>query len=300
MRQLSTLALAGLLLLSLAGCGDSSNAFAWESEASEPKGDPIRILYDIKEGEGVRMQMHSRGKLVVEGPISMSQPIDVTMTMSMRCTEVRESGDRVLEMKLEDMDMSKMEVDMGEHDLTTGFKGEMIIGSNGEVKGVEMDGIDAATKQQLDQMFSGSGFQTFIPMPPEGLRVGEAIDLAKVMPKETLEKILNTAGRGMDFKPEIKGEMVLKGASDVAGEKAAEWRLNMVMNFAGTMNNGGKSSKMDMGIKMSGTQMSSLRTGFPVGSSKLQMKMRASIEVDDEEMTMDMDMAMTISAAPLK
>lgn len=230
----------------------------------------------------------------------MSQPIDMTMTMSIRCTEVREGGDRVLEMELENMDISNMDVDMREQDLTTGFKGEMIIGSNGEVKGVEMEGIDAATKQQLDPMFSGLGFQTFIPMPPEGLRVGEAIDLAEVMPKETFEKILNTAGRGRDFKHEVKGEMVLKGTSDVDGEKAAEWRLNMVLNFAGTMNDGGKRSKMDTGMKMSGTQLSSLRTGFPVGSSKFQMKLRASIEVDDEEMTMDMDLAMTISATPLK
>ena len=189
-------ALLAACFLFLAGCGDSSNAFAWESEASEPKGDPIKIRYEMEKGEGVRMVMSMNGKLEMSGDMEMSTPMNMTMTMAMVCEDVLDNGDRVMVMEIEKIDASASELG-GDLDMPLeDFKGRITISPEGKVSNIEMSGLEPSIQGQVDQMLNSGGFQTFVPMPPEGLRVGQAIDMAKVLPKEALETMMSAAAAG--------------------------------------------------------------------------------------------------------
>lgn len=298
MRHPTLLAAFAVLLLA-AGCGDSSNAFEFKSKTQKPQGETIKIAYEMQKGEGIRMKMTMRGTMEASGDHSMSIPMDSEVSMTLECVDVKENGDRVVEMGIEGMKMAVAGESGLPEDMFSDFKGRMTIDKNGKMKDMDYTGADAQISSQLDQIFKSPGFQSFVPMPPEGMRVGEALDLAKIMPTEAMEQLMNAALPGSTIKPELKGELVLVGTREVDGEQVAEFAMNLVMNMAGSMSQMGKTVDMDFGIKITGSQFSSLRTGFPLGTSEMKMTMRGDMEADGEEVEMNMDMSMTIDCTKL-
>lgn len=299
MRFTTPLALVAALLL-VVGCGgDADNAFEFKSKTSKPTGDAVKITYAMEKGEGIRMNMTMRGTMKATGAQDMTMPMDSEFVMTLQCADVLENGDRVVEMAIESMKMAVAGEAGLPDDMFGEFKGRMTIDKNGKMKDMDYSGADPEIGAQLDQIFKSPGFQSFVPMPPEGMRVGEALDLAEIMPMGAMEQLMSAAMPGSTIKPELNGELVLVGTREVAGEQVAEFAMNLVMNMSGSMSQMGKTIDMDFGIKITGTQFSSLRTGFPLGTSEMEMKMRGNMEADGEEIEMNMDMAITIDCSKL-
>lgn len=301
MRRLSSIVLivaaAGGLLL-LPSCGDSPKGFKFQSLAKEGTGDAIKIAYDMAPGEGIRMKMTMRGKMEMSGDASISTPMNSDMVMVMKCTEVRNNGDKVLEVALEKMEMAAggQVFDQG---MLGDINGTVVIGADGRLKDMDYSGGGAQFRAQMDQVLKSPGIQSFVPMPPEGMRVGQALDLAEIMPTEALGQLMNKALPGGSIKPELRGELVLMGTREIEGEQTAEFAINLVMNMSGSMSKGGQSAEMDLGVKVSGTQYTSLKTGMPLGTSEMKMTMRGDVETSGEEVEINMTMTMTIDCTKL-
>ncbi len=280
-------------------CGDDSNAFAFKSMAKPPQGAPVKIAYDFKVGEGVRMKMSMNGTMSMSGDVDMDTPLDMTLGMLLTCDEITASGDAVFSMVFEGAKISGLDnalTKAGMH----GVKGRMTIGADGKLKGMSMDGLDPAMEKQVSQLLNNPGFQSFVSIPPEGMRIGEAIDLAKVMPAESFAKLLEMAAPGTNLKPKLEGEIVLLGTTEIDGTPCAEFGVNMVMNLTGTMSQGSNGIEMDMGMKVQGTQFTSLVNGLPLGTATMTMAMRMSASGGGSDVEMEMKADMTITCERLR
>ncbi len=285
-------------LLVLPGCGDDPKGYEFKSLKKPATGDVVKIAYDIAAGDGIRMKMTMRGTMEATGDASMSTPMNSDMEMSLRCTEVRKNGDKVFEMAVDKMDVSAAGQTFGKEMLGE-LRGTMVIDANGKMKDMDISGGETGVGEELNKVFKSPGFQSFVPMPPEGMRIGEALDLAKIMPAEAMGQLMNASLPGSSIKPELNGELVLMGTRQVDGEEVAEFAINLVMNMAGSMSQAGQTIDMDMGVKVSGTQYTSLKSGFPLGTSEMKMDMRGEVEGNGEQVEMTMSMTMTIECTKL-
>jgi hypothetical protein len=233
----------------------------------------------------------------MSGDAGMNAPIDMRLQMTLICKEVRADGDFVIDMRVEDVQMNVGDRTMSGSEFGD-FSGQMTLGPDGAVKDRKFEGLGAAGGQ-LEQMLNNPGFQAFVPWPTEGLRVGESLDLTKIMPQAAMEALMQNPMLGSDMKPKIQGEIVFVGVREIDGERAAELSTNLVVNLAGTMDKGGQSGKIDMGVRAQGTQFTSLETGFPLGKATVTMQLRGDIESGDQEMHMEMDSVLTMESKKL-
>lgn len=297
--------LLALVLSVTAACGDKEGEDPWafKSKAKEPSGDLVKIAYEYEVGEGVRMVMHTNGKMTMTtNGEPQEQPVDMKMAMTMRCESIGADGSRVLTTSLEDMEvagMANMPTDMlGD----AGFNGRVTIGADGTIQGVDFEGLDPQVAQSIKQAFQGGGFAGSVPMGKDGMRVGEAIDIRDVMPMDALKQAMSNMPGGVSIEPDVQGEYVLMGTRTVEGVEAAEFAVNVVMTMNMNMDTG-KQGKVTMRMKMTGTQLTSLRTGLAIGESAIEqeMEMRMSGEGPNGgmDMAIDLDSTMTITAKPL-
>lgn len=289
------------LLLTLASCGDDGNAFEFKSIAADPVGEKILIRYEMTPGAGVRMTMNMRGSMQMSGDVNMTVPMNTSMAMALRCTDVRPDGDSVLEVAVVDVqfDAGQVTPPSGAADLLKDLRFTMTVSRDGRMTMDSIEGLDDEVLKPVKQMLNNPGFQYFIPMPEGGMRVGEALDLGEILSQEALEQLMSQALPGSGLKPSMQGEMVLTGTREVDGETAAEFAVNMVMNLQGEISKRGSSVEMDMGLRMTGTQLNSLATGFPIGSAEWNMEMRADVEGGDKELEMRMHATMSIRSERL-
>lgn len=296
MRMIATVSL--LFLASVLGaCGDSSNAFEFRTISADPSGEHVKIAYDMKAGDGVRMKMAMNGRMKMSGSMEMDVPMDISFVSTMQCTEVKANGDKILAMSFEQADFNLGGQLEGEKMPDFDVGGTVTIDKTGKVTVMDIETSSPEVNAKLSQMLKNPGFQYFVPMPPKGMRVGEALDMAEVMPQEELQQLMNSAAGGaMNIKPDLRGEIVLLGVREFGGERAAEFGVNMVMNIQ--MESDGM--KMDMGMRVSGKQFSSLRTGLPIGTATSTMEMRMDSATGDMEFGSDSTMTLTITCEPLK
>ena len=298
MRTTALTTLACLALL-FGACGDSNNAFEFRTLSAEPSGEAVKIAYDMKAGEGVRMRMKMTGSMEMTGDMEATIPMNMSMAMVFKCVEVKANGDKVLEMSIEGADLDlggRLEGREREMPDFTRVGGTVTLGKNGHVSAMDLATGVAEVDAKLSQVLKNPGFQYFVPMPEEGLRVGEALDLAKIMPKEVLAQLMKSAGPNLTVEPDLRGELVLLGTREIDGERAAEFGLNMVMNLQ--MDREGMT--MDMGMRFSGKQHNSLRTGFPIGGADWTMEMRMDSKSGHMEMGIESNMKMQIECEPLR
>ncbi len=289
--------LVSLLLASfaLAGCGDSGNSFEFRTISAEPSGKHIKIAYAMKPGDGVRMTMQMNGRMKMTGTMDVDMPIDMSFTTTMRCTEVKSNGDKVLAMTIDATALNVGEELSGAME-NMDISGTLTLDKTGKVTSMDFDASDPQINAKIGQALKNPGFQYFVPMPPEGMRVGEALDLAKVMPAKAFEELMNSAAGGStSVKPDLRGEIVLLGTKNIDGEDAAEFGVNMVMNIKLES----EAMKMDMGMRVKGKQFCSLRTGLPAGTATSTMEMRLDGAAAGMEYESDSKMTLTITCEPL-
>lgn len=300
MRLLNALALP-LVLTVLVGCGDKDNSFPFRSLAAEPTGEAIKIKYDMQPGDAVRLKLHGTGHVSVSAGKGLDTDLVQDIEMVMRCLQRLPDGGAELEYEVAAFSMSmpgapEAAIASQAFDAMVGSKVKVQLGPDGRVKAVDTGDLPGAGSAKIEELFNTPGFQSFVPMPEGGMRVGEAIDISKVMPKEALEELMAKSVPGAAMKPELKGEMVLKAVREVDGEQAAEFAVNVVLNLDATLSKGGESADMDMGMRISGTSLVSLRTGMPVGTGGYRVEMRMDMEAGDTEMAMNMHMDMQFTA----
>lgn len=271
----------GVLFLLAAGCGGKSPSsgsangttasdhvdWTFRSQATTPRGQPVRFRHEFEVGEGVRMVTHTKGTTRMEnGGTSTSTPVDTTMVMSMRCTKVQQGGDRVVEGTIEKFAMegqAKMPFDM------TAVHAEMTVGPDGKVKHMDLKGLPPIVGQPFRSVFEGGGFSAFLPTPEEGLRVGQRIDVRDAMPVGKLREAMRQMPGAAKMSPDFQGEYVLRGTKTFDGSPAAEFAVNVLM----TMEGGEGATRMKMKTRVSGTQYTDLRTGWPAGTSHIVQDM---------------------------
>lgn len=290
-----------VVVLALAGCGGSDNSFPFRSLAAEPSGEAVKIRYDMEPGEAVRLTMHGTGRIEATGPVTVDAPVTQDLEMVMRCTQRLPDGGLELEYEIASFSMSMPGVPGGDAaqaslDGIVGTKLKLQLAPNGQIKDLDLGALAGPGSQQIKELFNRPGFQTFVPMPEGGMRVGEAIDIATIMPAESLEQLMEKSVPGGGIKPKLEGEMVLKAVREVDGEQAAEFAVNVVMNLKGSFSKGSEDADMDMGMRVTGTSLTSLRTGMPIGSGSSRMELRMDMEAGDVEMSMRMNMDMQITA----
>ncbi|MDJ0975482.1 MAG: hypothetical protein QNJ98_13540 [Planctomycetota bacterium] len=305
MRFTKPLALLAVLLLAV-GCGGESDTGGGSTNGGDtpssstkpsPSGDKIKFSYAMEKGEGVRMSMKMAGTMKMSGAHAGETPMDMETVMTMRCVDVKENSDRVLEIGIEAMKMAIA----GERGLPDSMfedmKGRMTIDKSGRMKDMDWSGGDPQITEQLKKMFSGSGFQTFVPLPAEGLAIGEAVDYKDIVPPEMMEQLMGSAVPGATLKPTLEGQMVLVGTRKVDGEQAAEFAVDVTMKMKGSISQMGQTVEMDQTTTIKGTQFISLRGGFPVGVSEMKMSMTGDMVSQGETVKMGMDMTMTIESS---
>jgi len=142
-------------------------------------------------------------------------------------------------------------------------------------------------RKQLETMLGQVGGRPFLIFPEQGLRVGEALDYAKVFEAAGMQQLMGAVATSLQ--PDIKGEAVLVKRLQVDGQDAAEFTLNLVMNLKGHVNQGGHSIDMDMGMKVTGTQFVAIETGMPVGTTQLKLDGRGTMVSEGETVNMNFD-----------
>lgn len=306
-RTIPRITLALLLGGLIAACGDTRPAHepkgrpGFVSKAGTPTGAPIKIRYGIQEGEGLRMTVRMSGSTnaEVDGE-SHEIPMDMSVVSLMRCTERGEDGGYTMRLTYESMSMPGAMGQAGGNP-TEGLEGTMRIGPDGKVESVSFEGGDPQMEQMLSKMFQGGGFATSMPFPPEGMRVGEALDIAKIMPSEALNQMFSSIPGMSPGAMDLQGKYVLVGTKTVDGKEAAEFAINAVMTMDVDMNEVGNMSNH---VTMSGTQYIDLRTGLPVGTStllqKMTMKMDMEVQGERKQMETAMDMTMEMVAEHLE
>lgn len=297
MRWIPTFIAVLSLAFSCAACGDESGDgeehTQFESQARPPTGDPIHVRYAYGKGDGFRMSLETVGTTEMDGE---SHSMNMTMGISMRCTEVLDNGDRTLAVTIDGMEMDGVAApQLAGQDISV----SMTVGADGKVKDLDLEGVDPHLAKTLKKTLQGGGFATFLPFPPEGLRVGEAIDLAKVVPMDVLMDSLNEVTPGSTLKPEIRGEYVLMGTTVIDGLEAAEFKINMVMKMQGSMAEDGHSMEINMHMTMTGVQYLALESGFPIGTADMEiemdMAMAAGTDGDDQPRKVDMHSQMNMA-----
>lgn len=294
--------LLALVIAPLPGCGDGDAKDPWtfQSKAKEPTGEVIKITYDLQEGQGVRMEMKTTGTMTMDmGQGEQDQPMDMTMATSMRCTKVAPDGSRTLEVVIDTVDMGAAGAAMPM--TLEGVRGTMTIDAEGKVTSMDLEADDPQLDQIFKKMFQGGGFATAFPWPKQGMRVGEAIDMADIVPMEQLKGAMAGLPGLENLEPEIQGEYVLVGTTTVEGEQAAEFAITMIMTMAMDM---GEKGSMSSKARSSGTQFISLRTGLPVGTSTLTQVMDMEMDMtaggQSQQMTMRGTSTAEMTATPLK
>lgn len=283
-----------LLAIGLCGCGESM-AYEFQSLAKMPRGAPIQVTYDIQEGSGVRMQMSMRGTIATDGDVQMSMPMDMSITIEYVCQRVLMSGNRELSMSITDFQSGMPGMNGAMGDALFDLGGTVTIDKQGRVVDVNMGGM--GSNEQITQMLQSPGFQQFVPFPPQGLRVGEAIDYTDLVSQEALTSMM---GAGMPgIRPSIKGELVMKGTREVQGKRAAELDLNLVLNVSGSMSQMGQTLDLDMGMRVRGILSIDTETGMPIGTSNLRMQGRADMDAGGTDASMKMDLSMRIVSEPM-
>ncbi|MEZ6007092.1 MAG: hypothetical protein R3F05_04880 [Planctomycetota bacterium] len=272
----------------------------FRSLAAEPTGEAIKIKYDMQPATPCASSCMARVMSACR-PAGLDTDLVQDIEMVMRCLGRLPDGGAELEYEVASFSMSAPGVpdSMGaskDYEGLAGSKVKVQLGPDGRVTVLDMDDLLGEGSPKIKELFNTPGFQGFVPMPEGGMRVGEAIDISKIMPKQALEELMAKSVPGSAMTPELRGEMVLKAVREVDGEQAAEFAVNVVLNLKATMSKGGESADMNMGMRILGTSLTSLRTGLPVGTGSYRTEMRMDMEAGDTEMAMTMHMDMEFAA----
>ena len=280
----------GLVLvgaLALAACGDGKTTGSGGTEgggttATEgAPGKPIHIGTTVPAGAGVRLTLETKGtiSMSMDGQ-EREQTMDMTMVMVQRCERHTDDGGRVMVMKIEKFDFGDMPgaeaMDMSGFDK---MHATMTIGADGKIADMTMDGVDPQFETIMKQMVQNGGITASFPSGPDGLRIGDTIDVADVMPMDVLNEALASVPGAEDMSPEmdVQGGYTLRAVRDVDGVEAAEFAVDMTIVMTMDM---GDSGSMETRIKTTGTQLVAIATGLPAGESTLHQVMDMSMTMD--------------------
>ncbi|MDF1700802.1 MAG: hypothetical protein P1V36_06555 [Planctomycetota bacterium] len=258
--------LATLTLALLAGCGGesgSTGASHGKPGDGPTSGELVKVAYDYGVGDGVRMTLTTSVAMERPGSAEADAPTEMTMVMRALCTEVRDNGDRVLEYVFESMGMpGGAPAPPG----LEGMRGHATIDATGKMTDMTFEADDPMLAAAFKKSMAGGGLPSMVPFPPEGLRVGDAIDMKDMYPGDLLSELLSTTP-GSQASSTMDGKLVLVGTRMIDGAQAAEFAVSMTMSMTMEMDLGGSTMRTDTTSTSSGRQFVDLKTGFPVGES---------------------------------
>lgn len=285
----------------LVACGEPapSLAFEFESRSSAPTGGPITIDHAIRVGDGIRMTVRVKGDSVATGRSTTTIPLDMEMVTIWQCVDVTESGDRRIDVRLERLRAKALGGSDVRRERLAKFSGHVITSPSGRIKRVHQVGLDPLLAEQAGVIFSGAGFQLLVPLPGEGLRVGEALNLEEIMHPGAVENLLGEALANTALEPGVRGELVLMGTRSLDDDIAADFDVNLVLSLSGEDSSYGYAADLDYGFKITGRQSNSVKTGLPTGRSELTFVGRGRVESEGEKATIKVNMHMTIDCTEL-
>jgi len=264
-----------LFTLCTSSCGHTSrDEFAFVSLAHEPTGKPVTIAYRFEPGEVVRMVVRADGALSASGGKEFRSAAATTLAMIFRCDEVRANGDAVLRVSFDTGEASADDKPRAPGE-PSDAGGTLVIARDGVVKERHITVMGAGVAPEFVTLVNSSGFQPFVTLPPEGMRAGEALDLAAAMPIQAIADALRKAPGSAFVTPEARGEMVLMGTKVIDGEPCAEFALNLVLWADATQS--ARDIQVDLALRLHGTQFVSLRTGLAHGPAEVEVAMRSIV-----------------------
>jgi hypothetical protein len=283
--------LAALLLLAAAACGGESQAYEFRSKARAPSGEPVPFEYRPKEGDAFRMSMRVAGSF--EMSVSKSRekaPIEMSMRLAYRCEEVRPNGDARMSVTIEDAELQGLGADATAGSLS-GMGASFVMDKHGSVSSLAMVGVPESMREEFEGLLNQPGAQQFLVFPREGLRVGQAIDVAESFEASMGQGTFGELGAGV--KPTVRGEAVFVRTTVRDGEPAAEFELNVVVNVKGKAPTEGRDVEVDFGFRVTGSQFVSIATGMPVGTVSMVVEGRGRVGAGREMSNFSMDMRVT-------
>jgi hypothetical protein len=297
-KQLRLVVLAAALGF-VAACGDAeSQAFTFKSLARTPEGEPIRIVVSPKVGEGFDYRFAMKGSVSVKGEeIDQSMPIDNSMVMHYLCEEVKGDGGVVMSLRFGEFGGGFLVPEQGTAPVA-GLEDARIrieIAPDGAIRSVKVEGGAEHLRQQMELIFNQPGNSPFLLYPPQGLRIGEAIDYGKLFKSDQMQRMLGAIGAGVV--PQVDGEAVLTRRLEVDGQDAAEFALNLVMTMKGRMGSGKKQADVDIGFRMTGNQFVAVATGLPAGTTQILAEGRGTIRAEKKEVSLKFDFTITCEVA---
>lgn len=285
--------------------GSGTKSFVFTSQARTPEGEAIPLVFRPRVGEVHELKLSTSGSMSmdVDGQ-SHDMPMDMSMTMLYRCEAEHPDGGRTMSMSIGEVGGALVEKAGAQERLRalSEVRSRMRVDRHGAVTGVELEGGDPAVRKQVDRLFNQPGSRPFLVYPAEGVRVGEAIDLTKMFDAAQMQTLMD-APEGAPA-PEIRGEAVAVRRLEIAGEDAVEFALNLVLSIRGAMTQDGQTGEVDMSMRLTGTQFTSVATGMPLGALTMTMDLRADIAMDKQKMRMTGNLAIhgavtkTVAADP--
>ena len=301
--------LLGALLASalLAACGDDApratpaveapaplSPWTFESRAHAPTGAPLRFDYDLLEGDGVRVVVERKGTATSRGVGRDSTiPSDASTTIEARCARIWPDGGRGFDVAIRHTVRSGPP---GADGAEERFAGRLEVRVDGAVESTRFPDLDPETAERVARVLHGAEFSLSIPMPAAGLRVGEAIDLATVVPEEELLAAVRAAVGGPASEAEVQGEYVLTGTETIDGAAVAVFAVQILGRVRSDPDD---AIGMRGQVRITGTQRRAVSTGLPVGESVLQQELQMIATQDGRTLRMDVDQRVTITATRL-
>lgn len=290
---MKTVALLTLPLFLLAACGGGSpGEYEFVSRAkADPEGEPIRISYRLTAGERFegalkmdqQMSMHVGD---MDQQVSMRMAVD---TMDYVVAEILPDGAARLSLEIGDITATANgeELPLDEMFGSEPVKGSLELLPDGTTRNFDVGG-GMFDDPQLQEFKKLTQYSQFVRYPPEGIRVGEAIDIRSYIPEEMFKEMGSIMPAGMEMDMDLEGELVLIRTEEIAGEQAAVFGMNAVITLAMNVSQGGQTADMDMKMRITGELACSLETGMPIGTMTMKMAGEGSGVAGDQSMDFTM------------
>ena len=213
----------------LAGCGD------------EASGERVKFRFALEKGDGYRMTMEQtmsmRMPSAAEG-MPESLEIKTRVVSTLRCTAVAEDGRLSMAFATEEAS-----IDTGLEGMASGvpgaapeglgsieMTGTFVLTPEGKIEDMQMQGGPPGFEDQMVEAFSRS-LPGRLPIPRDGMRVGETIDIQEILPDGAMSKMFQ-AMPGVEVENETEGVMRLVGIEMIDGVRAGEFHMDATMRMS--------------------------------------------------------------------
>jgi hypothetical protein len=303
MKTTTLLLLPLLLLAACDGGGDRDGSFVSRAKPS-PEGEPIEITYRLRPGERIvgSMEVDQTMNTKVEG---RNRPNTFTMRMdemSYLCEEVLPDGALKMRLTMGEMTLTSNGEKVDLEELLGGLReieGSMEILPDGTVRNYELSG-GLFEDPRFAKIKNLTQYAQLIRYPPEGIRVGEAIDIRNYIPEDLFGNMGQAMPPGVDADMDLQGELVLLRTEEIDGERAAIFGLTAVIHMTMDMVQGGEGTSMTMDVRLSGEMPCSTETGMPIGTMTLTSTGEGSSGGRGQSMSFTMTQKMTMNWVRVK